>query len=37
MWRQMVDDQPTVERDKAFIAELDRIVEAAKEDLLQVD
>ena len=35
MWRKLVANQPPVERDKAFVAELDRIVEAARTDLAQ--
>ncbi len=35
MWRELVANQPPVEREKAFVVELDRIVAAAKKDLLQ--
>lgn len=35
MWRELVANQPAVQREKPFVAELDRIVEAAKADLLQ--
>lgn len=35
MWRELVANQPPVERDKPFVDELDRIVEAARNDLLQ--
>ena len=36
MWRELVADQPPVERDRQFVDELDRIVEAAKKDLLDL-
>ncbi len=35
MWRELVARQPPVDRDKAFVAELDRIVAAARKELLQ--
>ena len=35
MWRELVAGHAPVEREKSFVAELDRIVEAAKKDLLQ--
>ena len=35
MWRELVANHPPVQRDKSFVAELDRIVEAARKDLLQ--
>jgi hypothetical protein len=34
MWRDLVAAQESVEREAAFIRELDRIVEAAKKELL---
>jgi trimethylamine--corrinoid protein Co-methyltransferase len=35
MWRELVANQPPVDREKPFVAELDRIVNAARNDLLQ--
>jgi trimethylamine--corrinoid protein Co-methyltransferase len=35
MWRELVTSQPPVEREKAFVDELDRIVAAARNDLLR--
>ena len=34
-WRELVTSQPPVEREKAFVDELDRIVAAARNDLLR--
>jgi trimethylamine:corrinoid methyltransferase-like protein len=36
-WRELVANQPDVERDTAFVDELDRIVEAARGELMQGD
>jgi trimethylamine--corrinoid protein Co-methyltransferase len=34
-WRELIAHQPPIEREKAFLAELDRIVKAAKTELLK--
>ena len=34
-WRELVTNQPPVEREKSFVDELDRIIEAARNELLK--